>query len=219
MRTRYVAAVIAALMGAAAIISAVGALAAEGDRSPNAVPVRAPAGDVDARLRASFAVFRRAQTTEDVLPSQSAPNPMFGGNGDIARIAGVSQSGERVYLVPSNGGLCIATASAGIGVCGDLDEPDARSFAIVESDFCGGDVPKGGYRIIGAFADGISEVETARRDGSRTSHAVVSNVVVIEASKAEQPIASLRWTAPDGPHVIASLVPDDALGPCITPGA
>lgn len=212
LRLRRVAAV--AAVTTATVGGSVFAVAQTREPAPNAAdPTDRPqARAVPEQVVERFAVFRRAKRPADELPSRAGHDGGYGANPGLSRLATTTPSGEKVFLVAANDGICLATPSGGMQLCGPLKEDPGATVAAAGFTACGPGVPAGRYRVFGVMSDGVASVDLVRPGGGKSTIPVEGNVWVAELSSREPAPTRVRWNGPDGAHDEQSPVPADAIG-------
>lgn len=212
LRLRRVAAVVA--VTAATVGSGVFAIAQSRDPGTNAAdPTGRPqARAVPEQIVERFAVFRRAKRPTDELPARAGHGGGYGANPGLSRLATTTPSGEKVFLVAANDGICLATPGGGMQLCGSLQEDPGATVAAAGFTACAPGVPDGRYRVFGVMSDGVASVDLVRPGGRKVTVPVKGNVWVAELSSRESAPTRVRWSGPDGAHDEQSPVPADAIG-------
>jgi hypothetical protein len=201
------------------LASAVGAaVAATGAPPPEpaaAVPGErsaTPIGAVDERQSGELAVLRRAATQADALPAAlkamiaAGSGPDLGANPALARLALTTRLGEKLYVVPAQGWVCLASAG-GAGGCTPTDQ-------IGEGYSVGLQPIPSGYRVQGIVPDGAGRVEVRGADAVATAQPSGN---VWEADVTFEP-KTVAWTGGEGEKVVPVFVPSED-GPAAPPPA
>jgi len=208
-RVAAVTAVTAATVGGG--VFAVAQTRGPGTNAPD--PTERPqARAVPEQVAERFAVFRRAKRPTDELPGRAGQGGGYGANPGLSRLATTTPSGEKVFLVAANDGICLATPGGGMQLCGSLQEDPGATVAAAGFTACAPGLPAGRYRVFGVMSDGVTSIDLVRAGGQTVTVPVEGNAWVAELSSSEPAPARLRWNGPDGAHDEQSPVPADAVG-------
>jgi hypothetical protein len=166
-----------------------------------------------------LAVFRRASTPADVLPSKLLDllgSAQVVADGSLARRALVTASGTSVYLVPGETGICLVSSTqteAGCSSPGAADSSGANA-GVSCSPFLPNNET---VEIAGIVPDEASNPTLVMSDGTTRTLHVEGNAYLEQFPRHGALPIKLRWTTPGG--VVESdtaLPPDAATESCVT---
>lgn len=200
-------------VAAGTLASAVGiAMAATNPPAPApADPARraaTPVAAVDARQLAMLGVLRRPLAPGDDLPASAkamiadGSGPDLGANPALARLALTTSLGEKLYVVPAQGWVCL-TSSAGTGGCTPTDQV-GEGYGVGLSG-----IPSG-YRVAGLVPDGVSRVVVRGPTETATATATPANNAW-QVDVTFEPTA-VAWTGPAGEKIVPVHVPPASDG-------
>jgi hypothetical protein len=168
---------------------------------------RPMATEVDPRLLARLAVFRRRRRGDDVFPADGARMLHQGGlgaNPALARRARDAPDRSPLFLVPGTGSIHLVTRG-GSGSGDDIDH--ALGGESIEFRDCVG--PRGG-RILGLLPDDASGVRVTLTDGQVVPLAVEGNVYAYDFPKEERAVPRhLDLRLGGRPLRVRPPIPDD----------
>lgn len=214
MRKKLLGALVVAIVALAALGVTIGT-AAQKD-GPQADPKDGSNVTLDPALAEKFSALMTVRQPEDAMPTSLAAS-LSGQlsadlvlNADLARRTGSHSGGRATYLVPGDGGLCVALVS------GDIDESAGlacNSTTEIAADIIGpasqlggceasdnGQPPKcSATSIYGAVPDGVAKIVIQLQDGSTMSAKNGSNTYLFDLDGATEPQA-LWWQDSEG-HV------------------
>jgi hypothetical protein len=146
-------------------------------------PATAPRA-VDPEVKAAFAVFRRARTTDDAVAMGHSSGMMVAEHGialDLARRVPTAAGGPRAWVVPSAEGLCTLVRTPNSigpgGGCGTGDEVFTKGAVLIVGD------RNGDTEVIGLVPDGVDEVQLHFADGGSRSLQVRDNGYFAKVSR------------------------------------
>ncbi|HWH43227.1 MAG TPA: hypothetical protein VNT32_00710 [Thermoleophilaceae bacterium] len=164
------------------------------DRDPADATGPVTEADVAAQLAPMLGVFRRAQTTDEVVAGadavvQPAPSPEDGENLRLLRHA--RPGGRLVQVWPAREAVCFAV-SGGAG-CAPIQL--IRDAGATVGTYVGQDTAIGRVRVGGIVIDGVTSVTIELIDGSTVATPVADNGFVVDVAGAP---ATLRWSTLTG---------------------
>lgn len=162
------------------------------------------AQSLDPKAEQGFAILREGQAASKIPAAVNTPSvaQRFGTNPSLARSA-LASDGTRLYAVPGNGALCIATQ--GSAVCGSVDQAFAGATLVVE--LCSPSLAPGDVAISGIMPDGVAEVTVASASSGKTVP-VVTSVYHVEVPGDR--VLTLAWQDAAGQsHAEPIPVPSD----------
>jgi len=139
-----------------------------------AAPNRSTASTVDPELSARIAVLRKAPDAG--APATTPGAAHFGADPNLARAA-LAADGQKVYLTPANGALCLQSAS--FGTCNDT--ASVLDGHLVSVTYCSPTLAAGHNRVTGVVPDGVSSV-TETMVAGETSVPVQDNVYDLDST-------------------------------------
>jgi hypothetical protein len=193
-----------------ATLAAVG-VAMTNERDSSEPPMRSTATQVDSRLKAGLAPFRRAQRAEDRLPQRARYSlemaTTLGANPEFSRRVRTGPSGEHYFLVAGEGSVALIN-EAGAGSIDDIDHALSGQAVGIEDCAMGGR----GVKVVGLLPDAAGNAVLHVSDGSVIDLKVINNVYVVELAKTRSSLPRLvQWTQDGDVHVAKVPVPADIL--------
>jgi hypothetical protein len=168
---------------------------------------RPMATEVDPRLVARLAVFRRPRRDDDVFPADGARmlhHSGLGANPALARKARDAPDGSPLFLVPGTGSIHLV-GRGGSGGGDDIDH--ALGGDDIGFRDCVG--PRGG-RILGLLPDDASDVTVTLADGTVIPLAAEGNVYAYDFPKEERAVPRHVDLRLDGvARRLRAPIPDD----------
>jgi hypothetical protein len=164
----------------------------------------------DTALTDAVATLRRRQTDADVLGADVRLDPyaeQHGANRALARRARLSPSGGSVYLVPADGGVCVASTDYLFEGCRSTE--DAVTGSDMTATDCSPFLPAGDLLVYGILPDSASDVSIGLADGTSVPASVDGNLLIYEASKSAPLPETVRWTSLGSAHSAPTNMPDD----------
>jgi hypothetical protein len=168
------------------------------DSSPAAdVPTAVEVSSVDSSVASALKVFSRSQVPSDIAPKDIISRDLreSGANPQLGRLAG-HFGGQDVFLVPDNGGVCLASSELLVQGC-------FSTAAIVAGDVqetlaCYPYMPADRQEEFGILP-GASDLEAIYSDGAKRSVAISGDVFVLDAvpSSSAYPV-EISWTDSTG---------------------
>ncbi len=167
---------------------------------------------LDPDLAAKFSTLTTAKSSDDAIPEALASG-LSGQisedlvlNPDLARKTGSYSAGRASYLVPGDGGLCLALVTGGVDraaglACSMTFQID--SGAMGPASLLGGCEVAGPGKpptctstsVYGVAPDGVAEVTVQQQDGSTKSMKVENNAYLFDLDAEPR---SLSWIGSDG---------------------
>ncbi len=157
------------------------------------------------RARESLAILRRSPDAAGQAKDDEGAKDL-GANVALARKALTTASGEDLFVVPSRGGVCLATTK-GTFTCGS-DEAAAAG-RVAGAIICGPGLPEDQISMFGLMPDGVERVTVRRADGSGLDIPVRGNAYAAELNKFEPLPVAVEWESAEGPQSAQSNVPPD----------
>jgi hypothetical protein len=165
---------------------------------------------LDPTLAEKFAVLTTIKEQQDTMPEGLASGRVSADlvlNADLARRANTYDNGRASYVVPGDGGLCLALVTRGDDDAAGLA---CNSTAEVDSNIVGpasqlggcvvakaGQPPRcSGTAIYGLAPDGVSDVVVDLPDGTTRAIKVENNVYLVDLDGPEP--NALSWRSPTG---------------------
>ncbi len=188
--------------------------------SPAAQPAVPKVASVDSTLRDGLSVFRRqAAPTVDRLPApptatdaKPGPGPFAastGANPSLGRRALVTPSGNAVYLIPSQKGLCLADTTGSQQFCATTSQ--VLSGNATASTDCSPSLPDNAVEISGVLPDGSKNPTLSLTDGTHQPLDVKGNAYLVRFQRTNALPGSIEWDEASGRHKSApTVVPDNA---------
>jgi hypothetical protein len=170
----------------------------------------APVGEPTA-LAGSLAALQRPATAEDALPptlGSELDSVDSGVEIENARKTYVTASGDRVYLVPSSTGVCLADSALRESGC--LTAAEVTSTGATMSAACSPSQPNGQtIEIAGVLPDGAESAEVVLSDGRRLPLTVQGNTFIRQFARSGPLPELISWESASGPITVSAHVPAD----------
>jgi hypothetical protein len=225
-RATVLVAVFAVAVSAAAI-----ALAAQGrhsssrhpsNRHSNTLVFRTTARRTTNAHLASFSVFRRSTAASDTLSPrlQRIANSLFakdGGDVAQARRAGSSASGNAVYVLPSQDGVCLIDSNLSEAFCQSATQLTS-GISLGQVTLCSPFLPSQDIELAGFAADDVSNATVQLSDGTLVPLSIQGNAFVADFARTAALPVAVQWKDQGGLERISAEVPTSlATQPCVTP--
>jgi hypothetical protein len=182
-------------------------LAASAGSGPNVAPVGQPAV-----LSAHLAALQRPANAADALPpilGNELDSVSSGVEIENAREAYVTVSGDRVYLVPSATGVCLADSDLRESGC--FTAAEVVSTGATMSDECSPYLPDGQtIEIAGVLPDSAKSAAVVLSDGTRLPLTVEGNTYIRQFARNGPLPELISWESASGPVTVSAHVPADA---------
>jgi hypothetical protein len=182
-------------------------LAASAGSGPDVASVGEPEA-----LAANLAVLQRPAIAADALPPTLGNELESVGSGvevENAREASVTASGDRVYLVPSGTGVCLADSDLRESGC--FTAAEVISTGATMSDECSPYLPDGQtIEIAGVLPDNAKGVAVVLSDGKRLPLTVEGNTYIRQFARNGPLPELISWESASGPVNVSAHVPADA---------
>jgi hypothetical protein len=167
-----------------------------------------------------LAVFRRPASSADALPAylRQAAAGWLEPTADLAdsRRALVTSAGASIYLVPSEGGVCLIDSRVTLTSCWSAQALAAGAGAA--SDECSPALGSNTVEIAGVVPDGASDPEVLLNDGAAEPLPVEGNAYAQEYPRSGPLPTQIRWTSPSGGVTVSADVPSGVSSErCETP--
>jgi hypothetical protein len=173
-------------------------------------PDVAPVGEPDA-LATNLAALQRPATAADALPPILGNELDSVGSGveiENARSTYVTSSGDRVYLVPSDTGVCLADSKLRESGC--FTAAEVMSTGATMSDDCSPYLPDGQtIEIAGVLPDSAKNAEVVLSDGKRLPLTVEGNTYIRQFARSGALPELISWESASGPVTVSAHVPVD----------
>ncbi|MGA2470724.1 MAG: hypothetical protein ABSG64_08555 [Solirubrobacteraceae bacterium] len=193
----------------------------------------APVSAVDPQLAANLAVFRRSADAGDALPARlqtelpgelNATPAAIGSdavpdgiNTSLSRLAMTTAGGTNVYLVASDGGVCLVASDESETFCA----PTATVLQgrAVGTDTCSPELPSDEIEIAGILPDSASDPRLLLSDGQTQALTVQGNVYLQQFPRSSALPTQIEWTTQSGAteSLPTPLPPDTATETCLIP--
>ncbi len=173
----------------------------------------APVVAVDPQLAAVLSAFQRPQEPGDVPPADIITPDMLadGANPQLARLAG-EFSGQSVYLVPADGGICLASSS--LLAAGCFTTAEILADEVQETLACWPYMPADQQEVFGLLPD-ASSLHASYSDGTVHLVQLSSGVYVVNAEPSDSPYPmQLSWSGSNGPGARSTGLPVTLPHPC-----
>jgi hypothetical protein len=184
---------------------------------------QAAAPGVDPQVLASYGIFRRARTADDTLPAAVATATIGtaagseGANVELARHALTNGSGDGIYIVPTQGGVCLESTSGIENGCSSNAQlvPDG----VAELVACGPTaLPNNQADIYGLLPDGATNPVLHFVNQTSAPVRVQGNVFTVRVLLTGEPrTTQITWTGANGDqHSLPAFLPPPPPGQSAT---
>lgn len=174
----------------------------------------APVEAISARLTKNFAVLRD-QPSPPASTRVGSGSPSFvGGNAALARLALTAEDGDRIYVVPAQGGVCIQSSLGRAAGC--FSEDVALKGNTASTVVCSPYLPTDKLDVAGLLPDGARNVSATMNDGTIRSVSVENNAYLLHLDRSGPLPTTIEWDDEQGHQVRDANVPGDARDtPCV----
>lgn len=173
------------------------------------VPPATVPPQIDPVVAALLSVFRRAPTSDDVLPASfgsqlqaeyASEEPVVA---DARRVN--ASDGQPAYLVPAKAGVCVINTNEAF--C----SPAAALPGAEAVDLCSPTLPRGQLEMEWLLPDGATNVAVGMANGAATRFARGFNVYIARFPVSGPLPKTIEWDTGGRPHSVSANVPSDVL--------
>lgn len=165
---------------------------------------------VDPALYQHYAILRRNHSASDTPPPTTATSQANRFGADIAQAhrALSTKAGDDLFVLPTAGGLCLASKLGRGEEC--VPTALALQGQAATSVICAPGLPSGSVEVAGLLPDGAQNVTARLGDGTTAPVEVGANVYVLDRLLTDPLPKSISWTDVSGEHATPTSMPSDA---------